>query len=102
MKIEPTNSTTEVTQATNRSNKSNEASGQTDLVNGTPPTNAVVDTISITSSLQQIENGNNVAQTFDAKKVKEIQTALAEGKLSFDINKIADKLIETAKELLKP
>ena len=41
------------------------------------------------------------SESFDAKKVQEIKTAIAEGRFQINIEKVADSLISTARDLIQ-
>lgn len=61
------------------------------------PSSATVDISAAGSQLAQSAS----EPTFDAAKVDRIATAIREGKFTVDANKIADKLISNAQDLLK-
>ncbi|HUO44441.1 MAG TPA: flagellar biosynthesis anti-sigma factor FlgM [Burkholderiales bacterium] len=48
---------------------------------------------------QELQGGS---EAFDPARVAEIKQAISEGRLKIDPGAIADKLIETARELLQP
>ena len=60
-------------------------------------------TLSATSvQLQSLETGLSTGEVFDANKVEEIKAAIARGDFSVDTAKVADGLLQTVKDLIKP
>ena len=62
------------------------------------PTPAATDSVHVSSQLQALTGGNN--GVFDAKKVEEIKTAIAEGRFQVDPEKVANGLMDTVNDLL--
>lgn len=52
--------------------------------------------------LQSIQSEVSVNGVFDAEKVDAIKSAIASGQFKVDAEKVADGLIDTVKDLLKP
>jgi negative regulator of flagellin synthesis FlgM len=52
--------------------------------------------------LQSIESDVGVNGVFDTEKVDAIKSAIASGQFKVDAEKVADGLIDTVKDLLKP
>ena len=72
-------------------------SASADKAAGTAEASAQVDISSTGSLLAQ----TSADPTFDAEKVARIAAAIREGKFNVDAEKIADKLISNAQDLLK-
>ncbi len=63
------------------------------------------DNVTLSAMSVQLQSiGANVGSTgvFDAEKVEAIKSAIASGQFKVDSEKVADSLIDTVKDLLKP
>ena len=58
------------------------------------------DTVSLSS--QALAGASNANAVFDVSKVREIQDAIASGRFQVDAGKVADGLIDTVKDLIRP
>jgi len=73
--------------------------------NATPPpvdTNEKVELSPLSSQLQSIESSLASEGVFDAARVEEIKQAISEGRFKVNAEVVADRLLETVKELLQP
>lgn len=76
-------------------------SEKTTSASGNPSTDNV--TLSAASvQLQSLEAGLANGEVFDTNKVDEIKAAIARGDFSVDTAKVADGLLQTVKDLIKP
>ena len=83
------------------------ASGGMQSVNkgAQPSSGAAVDTDQFrlsarSAQLYALATGTSSSEVFDAEKVAEIRNAISEGRFTVDAEKVADKLIESVRELL--
>ena len=60
------------------------------------------DTVSLSSQSQVLAGSSSDNSVFDISKVKEIKDAIASGRFQIDAGKIADGLIDTVKDLIRP
>lgn len=78
---------------------------RTDKAGGANPqpvsTHEKVDLSPLSSQLQAIEHGMASEGVFDAKKVQEIKQAISEGRFKVNAEVVADRLLDTVKELLQ-
>jgi negative regulator of flagellin synthesis FlgM len=63
---------------------------------------AATDRVSLSSQSQALAGVSNDAAVFDVSKVQEIKDAIASGKFQVDAGKVADGLIDTVKDLIRP
>lgn len=63
---------------------------------------AAGDTVSLSSQSQALAGVSNDASVFDVSKVQEIKEAIASGRFQVDAGKVADGLIDTVKDLIRP
>ena len=80
--------------ASTRGGKSAE---KTDAVPSKPPAGGASDSVHISSQLQALAGSGAV---FDANKVEEIKSAIAEGRFQVDPEKVANGLLDTVKDLI--
>ncbi len=64
-------------------------------------TNEKVDLSPLSSQLQAIEHNMAGNGVFDAEKVQEIKQAISEGRFKVNAGVVADRLLDTVKELLQ-
>lgn len=67
--------------------------------------NASTDNVTLSAAsvqLQSLEAGLANGEVFDTNKVDEIKAAIARGDFSVDTAKVADGLLQTVKDLIKP
>ncbi|MBC7414593.1 MAG: flagellar biosynthesis anti-sigma factor FlgM [Herminiimonas sp.] len=60
------------------------------------------DTVSLSSQSQALAGVSNDSAVFDVSKVQEIKDAIASGRFQVDAGKVADGLIDTVKDLIRP
>ena len=60
------------------------------------------DTVKLSSQSQALAGVSNDSAVFDVSKVQEIKDAIASGRFQVDAGKVADGLIDTVKELIRP
>ncbi len=63
---------------------------------------AATDTVSLSSQSQALSGASNASGVFDISKVQEIKAAIAGGRFQVDAGKVADGLIDTVKDLIRP
>lgn len=61
---------------------------------------ATSDNVTLSSQAQALASQAATDQVFDAKKVEEIKAAIASGRFQVNAERIADGLIDTAKDLI--
>lgn len=59
------------------------------------------DRVQLSSELLDIEKSLAGAEVFDSAKVEQIKQAIANGKFRVNTEKVADRLIETVRELIQ-
>lgn len=69
-------------------------------VNSKAQTQSNVSLSNIASQFQVLEAKLATIEAFDVKKVEKIKTAIANGEFEVDTDKVASKLIETARQLV--
>jgi negative regulator of flagellin synthesis FlgM len=62
---------------------------------------ATVQVSPLASQLQSIDNGADMSGSVDASRVAQVKLAIAEGRYRIDAEKIADRLLESARESLR-
>ncbi|HSQ03484.1 MAG TPA: flagellar biosynthesis anti-sigma factor FlgM [Burkholderiales bacterium] len=60
-----------------------------------------VDLSPLSSQLQAVDPGQTTDGVFDAARVQEIKQAISEGRFKVNADVVADRLLETVKELLQ-
>lgn len=60
------------------------------------------DTVSLSSQSQALAGASSTSAVFDVSKVQEIKDAIASGRFQVDAGKVADGLIDTVKDLIRP
>lgn len=60
------------------------------------------DTVSLSSQSQALSGASNDTAVFDVSRVQEIKDAIASGRFQVDAGKVADGLIDTVKDLIRP
>lgn len=60
------------------------------------------DTVSLSSQSQALAGASSSNAVFDVSKVQEIKDAIASGRFQVDAGKVADGLIDTVKDLIRP
>jgi negative regulator of flagellin synthesis FlgM len=65
------------------------------------PGAATVQVSSLASQLQSIDTGAEAGKSVDTSRVAKVKAAIAEGRYKIDPEKIADRLIESAREALR-
>ncbi|TJZ69784.1 flagellar biosynthesis anti-sigma factor FlgM [Chitiniphilus eburneus] len=65
-----------------------------------PAGNAVQDSVTLNPVAAQISQGDETGSTFDSARVASLRQAIAEGRFSVRPDAIADKLLNSVKELL--
>ena len=60
------------------------------------------DTVSLSSQSQALAGTSSSSAVFDVSKVQEIKDAIASGRFQVDAGKVADGLIDTVKDLIRP
>ncbi|GAA5785606.1 hypothetical protein GCM10007860_14140 [Chitiniphilus shinanonensis] len=65
-----------------------------------PAGNAPQDSVTLNPVASQISQGDEVGSTFDSARVASLRQAIAEGRFSVRPEAIADKLLDSVKELL--
>ena len=63
---------------------------------------ASTDTVSLSSQSQALAGASNDTAVFDVSRVQEIKDAIASGRFQVDAGKVADGLIDTVKDLIRP
>ena len=63
---------------------------------------ASTDTVSLSSQSQALAGASNDSAVFDVSRVQEIKDAIASGRFQVDAGKVADGLIDTVKDLIRP
>jgi negative regulator of flagellin synthesis FlgM len=63
---------------------------------------AKTDTVRLSSQSQALSGASADNSVFDISKVQEIKDAIAGGRFQVDAGKIADGLIDTVKDLIRP
>ena len=84
---------------------SSDGQKRTDKAAGANPqpasTSEKVDLSPLSSQLQAIEHGMASDGVFDMEKVQEIKQAISEGRFKVNAEVVADRLLDTVKELLR-
>lgn len=84
-------------------NANTKASGnKAEGVNGANKSGDNVTLSAMSVQLQSIGADVGTSGVFDAEKVEAIKSAIASGQFKVDSEKVADSLIDTVKDLLKP
>lgn len=82
------------------------AANQTRAGRGTEKTGtakaAATDTVSLSAQSQSLAGVSNDNAVFDVSKVQEIKDAIASGRFQVNAGKVADGLIDTVKDLIRP
>lgn len=60
------------------------------------------DTVSLSSQSQALAGASTDTAVFDVSRVQEIKDAIASGRFQVDAGKVADGLIDTVKDLIRP
>lgn len=68
---------------------------------GTNDANARGNNVQLSVQLQSIEKNLANGEVFDAARVKEIKQAISEGRFSINPDKVADRLLETVRDLIR-
>ena len=63
---------------------------------------AATDTVSLSSQSQALSGVSSDSAVFDVSRVQEIKDAIASGRFQVDAGKVADGLIDTVKDLIRP
>ena len=63
---------------------------------------ASADTVKLSAQSQALAGVSNDSAVFDVSKVQEIKDAIASGRFQVDAGKVADGLIDTVKDLIRP
>lgn len=63
---------------------------------------AATDTVKLSPQSQSLAGASNDSAVFDVSKVQEIKDAIASGRFQVDAGKVADGLIDTVKDLIRP
>ena len=63
---------------------------------------AGTDTVKLSPQSQSLAGVSNDNAVFDVSKVQEIKDAIASGRFQVDAGKVADGLIDTVKDLIRP
>jgi negative regulator of flagellin synthesis FlgM len=76
--------------------------GQKNVRIGTPdgPNHGPADSVRLSNQLQNIANRLANAETFDKARVDAIRQAIDEGRFTVNTAKVADRLLEAARELV--
>ncbi len=64
--------------------------------------NTATDTVSLSSQSQALSGVSGENGVFDVSRVQEIKDAIASGRFQVDAGKVADGLIDTVKDLIRP
>ncbi|GAC1427499.1 MAG: hypothetical protein NVSMB6_27690 [Burkholderiaceae bacterium] len=64
--------------------------------------NNATDTVSLSSQSQALAGASAGNSVFDVSRVQEIKEAIASGRFQVDAGKVADGLIDTVKNLIRP
>lgn len=59
------------------------------------------DSIQLSSRLQDIEKNLSNGEVFDSARVEEIKQAISEGRFAVNTEKVADRLLESVRDLLR-
>lgn len=59
------------------------------------------DSIQLSSRLQDIEKNLSNGEVFDSARVEEIKRAISEGRFAVNTEKVADRLLESVRDLLR-
>jgi len=86
--------------STGKSNTNTGAKTEAAQVSAKAGENVTISAMSV--QLQSIESDVATNGVFDAEKVDAIKSAIASGQFKVDSEKVADGLIDTVKDLLKP
>jgi negative regulator of flagellin synthesis FlgM len=62
---------------------------------------ATVKVSPLASQLQSIDAGAEAGESVDASRIAQVKLAIAEGRYKIDAEKIADRLLESARESLR-
>jgi negative regulator of flagellin synthesis FlgM len=62
---------------------------------------ATVKVSPLASQLQSIDTGAEAGESVDASRVAQVKLAIAEGRYAIDAEKIADRLLQSARESLR-
>lgn len=57
--------------------------------------------VQLSSELQTIEKNLTNAEVFDTARVEEIKQAISEGRFAVNPDKVADRLLETVRDLIR-
>jgi negative regulator of flagellin synthesis FlgM len=82
-----------------RSGRNTEKTG---VGNTASASSASTDTVSLSSQSQALASVSSTGAVFDTSKVQEIKDAIASGRFQVDAGKVADGLIDTVKDLIRP
>jgi negative regulator of flagellin synthesis FlgM len=63
---------------------------------------AATDTVSLSSQSKALSGVSGDTAVFDVSRVQEIKDAIASGRFQVDAGKVADGLIDTVKDLIRP
>lgn len=66
----------------------------------TPP-GGLGDSVQLSTQLQDIEKNLSNGEVFDSARVEEIKQAISEGRFVVNPEKVADRLLETVRDLLR-
>lgn len=59
------------------------------------------DGVQLSSQLQDIEKNLSNGEVFDSARVEEIKQAISEGRFAVNTEKVADRLLESVRDLLR-
>ena len=59
------------------------------------------DSVQLSTQLQNIEKNLSNGEVFDAARVEEIKQAISEGRFTVNTEKVADRLLESVRDLLR-
>ncbi len=93
MKITPNNYRTTLADPINSNKKATE--------NSPKPAQAGSASVDFSPAARQLQNLHSDQNDIDVNRVEALRTALANGTLAIDTSRIADRLIDSARDLLK-
>ncbi|MDE2366779.1 MAG: flagellar biosynthesis anti-sigma factor FlgM [Betaproteobacteria bacterium] len=78
---------------------SSKSAQKAEIIGQTPP-GGLGDSVQLSTQLQDIERNLSSGEVFDSARVEEIKLAISQGRFMVNPEKVADRLLETVRDLL--